>query len=39
MSSMLDRFYEQSAHLNALLNSNPVETMKQAREIDLRIYP
>lgn len=35
MSSMLDRFYERSAHLNALLNSNPAEAVKQAREINL----
>lgn len=35
MSSMLDRFYKQSAHLNSLLNSNPAEAVKQAREINL----
>ncbi|ASJ84965.1 LA2681 family HEPN domain-containing protein [Pseudomonas aeruginosa] len=35
MSSMLDRFYERSAHLNTLLNSNPAEAVKQAREINL----
>ncbi|MDD2178312.1 LA2681 family HEPN domain-containing protein [Acidovorax sp. D2M1] len=35
MSSMLDRFYERSAHLIALLNSNPAEAVKQAREINL----
>lgn len=37
MSSMLDRFYERSAHLNALLNSNPSEAVKQAREISLNL--
>lgn len=37
MSSMLDRFYERSAHLNALLNSNPAEAVKQAREINLNL--
>ncbi|MDH0625930.1 LA2681 family HEPN domain-containing protein [Pseudomonas chengduensis] len=35
MSSMLDKFYELSAHLNALLNSDPAEAVKQARAIDL----
>ena len=35
MSSMLDRFYKRSAHLNALLNSDPAEAVKQAREINL----
>lgn len=34
MSLMLDRFYKRSAHLNALLNSNPAEAVKQAREIN-----
>ena len=37
MSSMLDWFYERSAQLNALLNSNPVEAVKQAREINLNL--
>ncbi|MEK7946245.1 hypothetical protein WKR98_15945 [Pigmentiphaga sp. YJ18] len=37
MSSMLDRFYEQSARLNTLLNSNPAEAVKQAREINLNL--
>lgn len=32
---MLDRFYERSAHLNTLLNSNPAEAVRQAREINL----
>ncbi|NIJ79280.1 tetratricopeptide (TPR) repeat protein [Xanthomonas arboricola] len=35
MSAMLDSFYERSAQLNALLNSDPAEAVKQAREIDL----
>ena len=35
MPSMLDRIYERSAHLNALLDTNPAEAVKQAREIDL----
>ncbi|MHB9784419.1 LA2681 family HEPN domain-containing protein [Stenotrophomonas maltophilia] len=37
MSSMLNRFYERSANLNALLNSNPAEAVKQAREINLNL--
>lgn len=37
MSSMQDRFYEQSAHLNTLLNNDPAEAVKQAREINLDI--
>jgi len=35
MSSMLDRFYERSLHLNTLLNSDPAEAVKQARKINL----
>jgi len=35
MSSVLDRFYERSAHLNTLLDNDPAEAVKQAREIDL----
>lgn len=35
MSSMLDRFYERSVHLNILLGNDPAEAVKQAREIDL----
>ncbi|MCP3206460.1 hypothetical protein MRO75_09785 [Klebsiella pneumoniae] len=35
MPSILDRFYERSAHLNALLDTNPAEAVKQAREINL----
>lgn len=35
MSSMLDRFYERSAHLTTLLNNDPAEAVKQARGIDL----
>lgn len=35
MSSMRDRFYEQSAYLNTLLNSDPAEAVKQARKINL----
>ncbi|WP_313303143.1 LA2681 family HEPN domain-containing protein [Diaphorobacter sp.] len=35
MSPMLDRFYRLSAHLTALLNINPAEAVKQAREINL----
>lgn len=34
MSSTLDRFYELSAHLTKLLNSDPIEAVKQAREIN-----
>ncbi|WP_434461119.1 hypothetical protein ACMV5L_19730 [Serratia plymuthica] len=34
MSSMLNRFYERSALLNTLLNSNPAEAVKQARQIN-----
>lgn len=32
---MLDEFYELSAHLNALLDSDPTEAVKRARAIDL----
>lgn len=35
MPSMQDRFYERSAHLTTLLNSDPAEAVKQAREINL----
>lgn len=35
MSSMLDRFYERSAHLSTLLDNDPAEAIRQAREIDL----
>lgn len=35
MSSMRDTFYEQSVHLKVLLNSDPAEAVKQAREINL----
>lgn len=35
MSSMMDRFYERSAYLNALLNTNPAEAVEQARKINL----
>jgi LA2681-like HEPN len=35
MSSMRDRFYERSVHLNILLDNDPAEAVKQAREIDL----
>jgi hypothetical protein len=35
MSSMLDEFYARAAHLNSLLDSDPVEAVKQAREINL----
>jgi len=34
---MLDRFYERSAHLNTLLNTNPAEAVKQAREVNLNL--
>lgn len=37
MSSILDRLYERSAHLNGLLDSNPAEAVKQARVINLDI--
>jgi tetratricopeptide (TPR) repeat protein len=30
-----DTFYEQAAHLKALMNSDPAEALKQARRIDL----
>ncbi|ACQ99051.1 LA2681 family HEPN domain-containing protein [Burkholderia pseudomallei] len=35
MSSMQGRFHERSAHLKALLNDDPAEAVKQAREINL----
>lgn len=35
MPSMLDGFYERSAQLTALLNNDPAEAVKQAREIHL----
>lgn len=35
MSSMQDRFYEQATHLKTLLDNDPAEAVKQAREIDL----
>lgn len=35
MSPKLQKFYEWSARLNALLNSDPAEAVKQAREINL----
>lgn len=35
MPSMQDRFYERSDHLTTLLNSDPAEAIKQAREINL----
>ncbi|KVT08678.1 LA2681 family HEPN domain-containing protein [Burkholderia ubonensis] len=35
MSLMLDRFYERFAHLSTLLDNDPSEAVKQAREIDL----
>ncbi len=35
MSSMLNRFYEWSAHLNGLLNNDPAEAVRQARQIDI----
>ncbi|WP_334070725.1 LA2681 family HEPN domain-containing protein [Burkholderia ambifaria] len=35
MPSMQDRFYERSTHLTTLLNSDPAEAVKQAREINL----
>ncbi len=35
MSSTLDAFYERSAHLKTLLNTNPAEAVVQARTIDL----
>lgn len=37
MSSTLDWFYERSAYLNTLLNNDPAEAVKQAREIDLNL--
>lgn len=37
MSSMQDKFYELSAHLKTLLNSDPAEAIKQVREINLDI--
>ncbi|WP_321800786.1 LA2681 family HEPN domain-containing protein [Burkholderia sp. BCC1988] len=37
MSSKRDRFYEQSAYLNTLLNSDPAAAVKQAREMNLDI--
>lgn len=35
MQSLLDKFYEQSAHLQTLLNIDPAEAVRRAREIDL----
>lgn len=35
MPPMLDQFYELAAHLKALLDSDPEEAVRQAREIDL----
>ncbi|UPT55164.1 LA2681 family HEPN domain-containing protein [Dickeya zeae] len=35
MSSKLDKFYELSAYLDALLNTNPAEAVRQARKINL----
>lgn len=35
MSSTLDRFYELAAYLNTLMDSDPAEAVRQAREIDL----
>lgn len=35
MSSLLDRFYERSSHLQNLLNIDPAEAVRQARQIDL----
>lgn len=37
MASMMDRYYEKSAHLQALLDSDPAEAVRQAREIDLDV--
>lgn len=34
MSSWLDRFYERSSHLQHLLNIDPAEAVRQARQID-----
>lgn len=35
MSSTLDRFYELAVYLNTLMDSDPAEAVRQAREIDL----
>lgn len=35
MSSMWDRFYELAAYLDTLMDSDPAEAVRQAREIDL----
>ena len=37
MPSQLDSFYERSAYLKFLLNSNPAEAVTQAREINLKL--
>ena len=37
MPTREDRFYKQSSHLNALLDQDPSEAVRQAREIDLAI--
>ena len=37
MSSLLDRFYERSSHFQNLLNIDPIEAVRQARQIDLDI--
>lgn len=34
MSKKLEKFYERSGHLSALLDNDPAEAVKQAREID-----
>ncbi|MGC8383221.1 hypothetical protein ACP3P8_03800 [Pseudomonas aeruginosa] len=35
MSSTLDRFYELAAYLDTLMDSDPAEAVRKAREIDL----
>lgn len=37
MSSLMDRFYERSSYLQDLLNIDPAEAVRQARQLDLDV--
>jgi len=37
MSSLMDRFYERSSHLHKLLNIDPAEAVRQARQLDIDV--
>ena len=37
MSALMDRFYERSSHLQNLLNIDPAEAVRQARQLDLDV--